>query len=698
MLRKKERKLIFISLLASSLLYANETTKLEEITVSANKMEENIQDVPQSITVIDEETIEQKGIKNIQDIAKQVPNLNISGNSGMGSNASFRGLNASMFTNNNPVVIYIDGVPYYDRFDFNPSLANVEQIEVLRGPQGTLYGKDAIGAVINIVTKAPTNEWHGSIGAEYGNDNTFDTKLNTNGAIINNKLFAGINNTYYHTDSWIENHYTGMDKDANKENDRKTSGFLLYKPTDELSAKLTVANNFEKQHWLSGTTTTDTTKPLDSFKRDDAKNVNFDVPTYTRIKVNSQALNLSYELEKVKFDSTTTHKKADIDGDYDSDYTSGTPADGLSQYNYTDLETYTQEFKLSSKNQNIKWVTGLYFDKEDRQQGPYGQDMIYMGGVYSANANSDANSKTYAAFGQVMIPFLEDFELTLGGRYQKIKKDINGIATTTWNGFPMGANGTFGEWDKTWNEFLPKAALSYKINDNLTTYVSVSKGYMPGGFNYFPNDLNNKNANSFEPQTSINYEVGAKYIGDSFALNTAIFRMDIKDVHIYRTDGVMFSTSNADKGHSQGIEFDGTYFLTDDWSISGAVGLIEAKYDDYDDGNRKYDDERIENTPRYTANLGIQYLPSSGLYGRVDLNALGKNSFLNGAEASVVETDGAVTANAKIGYKFKDWDIYSYITNITDEDYITSYMAKSGLAIAGFNDPRRFGIGAIYKF
>jgi iron complex outermembrane receptor protein len=160
----------------------------------------------------------------------------------------------------------------------------------------------------------------------------------------------------------------------------------------------------------------------------------------------------------------------------------------------------------------------------------------------------------------------------------------------------------------------------------------------------------------------------------------------------------MFSTSNADKGHSQGIEFDGTYFLTDDWSISGAVGLIEAKYDDYDDGNRKYDDERIENTPRYTANLGIQYLPSSGLYGRVDLNALGKNSFLNGAEASVVETDGAVTANAKIGYKFKDWDIYSYITNITDEDYITSYMAKSGLAIAGFNDPRRFGIGAIYKF
>ena len=97
-------------------------------------------------------------------------------------------------------------------------------------------------------------------------------------------------------------------------------------------------------------------------------------------------------------------------------------------------------------------------------------------------------------------------------------------------------------------------------------------------------DINNKNANSFEPQTSINYEVGAKYIGDSFALNTAIFRMDIKDVHIYRTDGVMFSTSNADKGHSQGIEFDGTYFITDNLSLSGSLGLIQAKYDDYNGG------------------------------------------------------------------------------------------------------------------
>lgn len=692
----KKKNIILFSLFVSSLLFANETAKLEEIKVSANKMEENIQDVPQSITVIDEETIEQKGIKTIQDVIKEVPNMN--GQNGLsGGTSSFRGLNASMFTNNNPVVIYVDGIPYYDRFDYDPSLADAEQIEVLRGPQGTLYGKDAIGAVINIVTKAPENKWKGMLQAEYGNDNTFNTKLNTSGALIDNKLFAGINGSFYHTDGWIENHYAGMDKDANKKNNRKTSGFLLYKPTDNLSAKLTISNNYSKKNFFDGMAT-DGTIAINNLSRDNAKNANFDVPTIEKSKVNSQVLNLTYELEKVKFDSTTTHKKADIDGDYDSDYISQTASDGLNQYNYTDLETYTQEFKLSSKNQDIKWVTGLYFDKEDRQQGPYGQDMSYMGGVYSANVNSDANNKTHAVFGQVMIPFLEDFELTLGGRYQKIKKDINGIATTTWNGSPMGANGSFGKWEKTWNTFLPKAALSYKINDNLTTYASISKGYMPGGFNYFVNDLNNKEANMFDPQTSINYEIGTKYIGDSFALNTAIFRMDIEDIHIYKTVGVNFITDNAKKAHTQGVELDGTYFLTENLSISGSLGLIQAKYDDYDNGNRKYNGEKIENTPSYTASLGVSYLADSGLYGRVDFNARGKTNYFDGANEKMVEADGAIISNAKIGYKLKNLDIYSYITNITDEEYVTFYQSKQGLAMAGFNEPRRFGVGAIYKF
>lgn len=690
------KKIIVLSLVTYSILTANETKKLEEIKVSANKIEENIQDVPQSITVIDEETIEQKGIKNISDIVKEVPNMNIL-NAANGAAVSFRGLNSSMFTNNNPVVIYVDGVPYYDRFDFNPSLADVEQIEVLRGPQGTLYGKDAIGAVINITTKTPKNKWSGSIEAEYGNDNTFNTKLNTSGAIVDNKLFAGINGSFYHTDGWITNNYSNMRKDANEKNDRKTSGFLLWKPTDNFSARLTIADNYEKKYFMDGFSS-DPNLDINSLKRDDAKNVSFDVPAWDKTKVKSQALNLSYELEKVKIDSTTTHKKTDLDAEFDTDNRADNANDGLRQWNYTELDAWSQELKLSSKNQDIKWVTGLYFDKENRKQGPYGAEQLYLGAVYVGDAYSDSDSKTQAIFGQTMIPLGEDFELTLGGRYQKINKEIDVVAKSSWAG--MSIPDVSYEDEKTWNTFLPKAALSYKINDNLTTYVSVSKGYMPGGFNYYPSTSNGQD-NTFEPQKSTNYEIGAKYIGDSFALNTSIFRMDIKDIHIYKQlmGGTVFATSNAKKAHSHGIEVDGTYFLTDNLSLFGAVGLIQAKYDDYDNGTRKYDGEKIENTPSYTANFGISYLANSGLYGRLDFNARGNTSYLDGANNDrLIRADGGITANTKIGYRINNWDIYSYVNNITDEDYVTSYMSKAGVSWVGFNEPRRFGVGAIYKF
>ncbi|WP_418184760.1 TonB-dependent receptor [Aliarcobacter vitoriensis] len=680
-----ERKLILASLFVSSLLYANETTKLDEITVSANKMEENIKDVPQSISVITEEDIEQKSIKNISDVIKEVPNMNIN-NIGF---SSFRGLNFSAFTSNNPVVIYLDGIPYSTNYDYNPSLANVEQIEVLRGPQGTIYGKDAIGGVVNIKTKTPTNQWKGNIQAEYGNDNTFNTKLNTSGAIMDNKLFAGINGSYYHTDGWMKNRYQGVKEDINEKNDRKVAGFLLWKPTENLSAKLTGADNHEK-NYNDDSIAINKSKSLNSISRNDVKNINSEIPSIREMKVKAQSLNIAYDWEKVKFESTTTNKKSDYYNDQD-----GAIANDFVRYiTSTDSKMITQEFKLSSKNQDIKWITGLYFDKEDLDitTGMESPAMVFK-------VPSEQTSKTYAAFGQTMIPLGDSFELTLGGRYQKIKKEIDSRA-----GMFMPILGQLLDHpykdEKTWNAFLPKAALTYKINDNLSTYISFSKGYMPGGFNTGAT-FGGTTENMFEPQKSTNYEVGAKYIGNSFALNATIFRMEIEDIHVFKyVSPIEPVTSNAKKAHSQGIEIDGTYFITDNLSISGAVGLIQAKYDNYDNGNRKFDGEKIENTPKYTANLGISYLADTGIYGKVDLNAIGKNSFFDGeGNGSMLEADGAIITNAKVGYKVGDFDIYAFAKNLTNEDYVTTYLSSSSSDYwVRLNEPRRFGIGAIYKF
>jgi iron complex outermembrane receptor protein len=676
-------------------------TKVESITVTANKIEEDLQKVPQSITVMDEIILEEKGITDIPDLIKEIPNM--AAEEGVHGNAvSFRGLNPSMFTNKNPVVIYIDGVPIIDRYGFDASLANVKRIEVLRGPQGTLYGQDAIGGVINIITKEPENSWHGMIGAEYGSDNYMQGIFNMNGSLMKNTLYMGINGKYEQDDGWIDNTYPGSDSDGNESDQQQLSGYLLYTPTDRFTARLTLSMDNQNDSGTNGYALPGGSNFSD-FNRDDAEKSAFDVPTEVDIDCFSQSLYLSYEFDSITLTSTTTHRKQDIEGDYDEDYQADTVYDGLKQFNYSETETYTQELRLSSNNKDgIRWVAGLYMDSEDHEQGPYGQQYPYYDsgifyGNFDSNAESDSDSTTYAAFGQAMIPVGERFEVTLGGRYQHIDKEID----MDMYFLPVGTTGdpSFSyTGEKEWDVFLPKAALSYGLSDDWHTYVSYSQGYMPGGFNYFASS-GSTDDNSFEPQKSTNYEIGIKGNVKNLRMAATVFYMDIEDVHIYKSNGHDYYTDNADSGHSQGVELELAYQLTDTVELTGSIGVIEAEYDSYDAGEGiSFDGKDIENTPSYTATAGVSYRHPSGLYGRIDMKAKGETSFYDDANKTFVQEGAYTVFDAKIGYQTGGWDFYVYGKNLTDEEYITDFISSSALMMAGFGQPLTVGAGLRYRF
>lgn len=678
------------------------SVSLENITVTANKMEECLTRVPQSITVIDEIMLEEKGINNLSDIIREIPNMTTA-TSPIATGVRFRGLSPSIFTNNNPVLIYIDGVAHIGTEGFDASLANVERVEVLRGPQGTIYGKDAIGAVINIVTKKPVNEWQGKIGAEYGSFNLMRGVFNAGGALINDKLYLGINGQYQQDDGWIENKNPNRDKDFNKADDRRTNLNLTATPTDRFTARLSLINEYENEYGVDGIGLPDGTS-ISDFSRDDAEQVDMDVLTRQVTENNAQSLGLSYDFGPVSLNSVTTHKILEFDANYDSDFSNNQIYDGLSQFwNYEDRNC-TQELRLSSADrESFRWVAGLYLEKEKRDQPGIGKqspgfDPVtydYLGS-FEMSAESRMDSKTLAAFGQVVVPFSKSFELTLGGRFQRIEKEID----LSMYYLPVGVQGSamfdFNA-DKAWDYFLPKAALSWQFAGEWSTYISYSRGYMPGGFNYF-SMAGNEEDNRFEPQKSSNYEWGLKGEFERGYMAASMFYMDIEDIHVYKVEGMgtMYVTDNAEKAHSQGIELEAVYRPPiEGVELNTAMGIIDAKYDDYDTGIGNFKGQDIALTPAHTIRAGVAYIHPCGFYSRIDLYNQGKIYFFDNENMVFPEEEMYTLLDARLGYRLNDWDFCIYGRNLTDEDYITMF---SSMRVLSFGDPRTFGTRMTYYF
>ncbi len=380
-----------------------QATTLDTVTVTANKVEENLREVPQAITVIDEEIMQEKGIKSVKDIVTQIPNMTIS--DVLSDDVNFRGLGASAFTGNNPVVVYVDGVPTISSMAYKVALQNAQRIEVLRGPQGTLYGKDAIGAVINIITKKPRDAVSGMAELEYSSFNTFDAKFNVSAPLINEKLYFGVNALGKKSDGWIENTYLN-DKKAGKSEDKKFGVYLLARPMENLSIKLDLSHKEAKAH-KTNCVALQGTEDISKFKRELVEKQSFDMPFKHDTKIDVIALNMDYTFDTLKFTSTSTYTKTKIDG-------------------FLDLEEKYPRIWMQ--------MPGLTF-----------------------NFNAKQKHQTLAAFGQSKFKLADSLGLTLGGRLQRFTRDTDSKFLPNPQ-LPGIATNNFVKAEKNWNAFLPKLA------------------------------------------------------------------------------------------------------------------------------------------------------------------------------------------------------------------------------------------------
>ena len=503
-MRKKKTSIsIIVSILIASQVLAKDTANLGEIIVSAQKVEQNVQDVPVSITVFDDIKIKDRNIKTIKDIAKYTSGLLLFDSGGFGGLApTIRGVSTDPQSSSDSASIYIDGIPFSrTNLDNYTNLNGIERIEVLKGPQGTLYGKNAEAGVINIITKKPNNEFQGKVGFEIGEDSKREFSSSISGPIIEDELFLGVNLRHYEKDGNIYNSNL-----KRRENDRKNDFIKTY-------LRWTPSNNLDIALISSYLKRDDGTISQNNLGVEDSRVTTSDIKGYIKNVTKMTALKFEYDIDRYKFESVSTYKKHIEDRLGDFDYSAGIPFTFHSDY-YTPYTDLSQEFKLSYKDNKLIWLLGLFGEKNKKEGG------------YSLNSTipnktgdylSTTKDTSLGIFGYVDYNITEDLSIFAGLRYDKITKklDYNQIAQSQKENF---------------SAFSPKLTFEYSLNKDIMTYATVSKGYKSGGFYLFAP----ANKMSFEEESIWNYELGLKssFLDNTLILNSAIYHMDISDMQV----------------------------------------------------------------------------------------------------------------------------------------------------------------------
>ena len=662
-IEKKITLSLIVSVLLSSNIYAKDVASLDVVTVTAQKQEQNLQEVSASITVFDEFEIEDKNIEKVSDFTNYIPNFMSFQTAGLNgiSNPSLRGISALSQSAMISVPIVIDGVPISASLGYDMSLLEVESIEILRGPQGTLYGAGAEAGAINITTKKPDNETRGKVAVQFGSDDKRQYSFNASGAIIKDKVYIGIAGKYYEKDGYIKNLNSG-----NMMNDKENKYgkiHLRYTPTDNLDISFISTKS----------------------KRDDGSNnlnllyqpreVTSNLEGYNRSDIVSNVLKVEYSWDDYAFESITAKRDFDMIFEHDFDFSDATKFH-QTKSNFTDK--LSQEFRLSKKDETFSWLLGLYADNEDSGYHAI-QDKLTPSGLKHIDATQDLTSQTLGIFAHSKYSINSKVSLITGLRYDKVDKTLEESAKNI-------------DLDDSYSEVSPKVSLEYKIDKDITTFATIAKGFNPGGVNPHSSDSSKK---AFGSEKLISYEVGVKssLLNDKVTLNGAVYYIDLGNIQTVHYAGPTdFYMSNNANGSSKGFELEAQAKITNTINMFVNYGYNDITFDTFSDSKGDYSENIRPYAPKYNFSIGTQYRNISGYYARVDVTGYGKMYLDN---ANKYERKAYELANAKLGYELEHFNIYLYGKNLFDKNHDTHGFSDR---FTIYSEPRELGVQLAYNF
>ena len=652
---------------------------LETMTVTAQKQEQSVQDVPMGITAFTSQGIEDAKIESLSDLADLVPSLMVFNEGGSGMNTpSMRGVHAPFETMTLSTGLFIDGVPIQSIAGFENTFLDIERVEVLRGPQGTLYGKNTEAGVINIITRQPDNNFRGSLSANIGtwlssgNDDhltqTYNIKFS--GPIQADKLFIGLAGNFDQKDGIIENTETGEPADDREHWFGRTN--LRWTPTDHLDISF-IASQLKYDGGGTHMNLGEYGASLYGLPLPDYRKVSSNLKGEDNSSDQSQSLKINYEINAAfELTSVTSRRVYNDESINDFDCSSATLSHSDKENQYA---TLSQELRLSYDNGGMTWIAGLYGDKDETNW-----DFQSTSGNTTSVTDRDIDGDTYAIFTHLTYPLSQRFNLIGGLRYETTEKDFQDHVNAR-------------DADDSWEAVSPKFALEYRPLPGTMTYLSVSKGYRAGGFNFQSVDLQ---YDTFDEEELWSYEIGVKntFFNNRLIMNASVYLMDISNMQVSeRISSLASYITNAAEATGKGVELELTGRITTGLTMTAGFGYTDIEFDDFKDTAGDYKGNTSTYSPNYTFNTGVQYRWKSGFYARTDLIGYGEMYF---DKANKYKRDPYEIVNAKIGYETEHYDIYLYGKNIFDEKY-DSYGYYDGFYTV-YSDPGEVGLQVAYRF
>lgn len=653
---------------------------LEEVVVTAQRREVGLQDSALSVSAFSGENLEEAQVFNAGDLAQTTVGLSFTNPTPFDMELNIRGVMNTRLdapSASRSIGVFFDEVVVGRMGLMSMDFYDLERVEILRGPQGVLLGKNVVGGAVNIITAKPEFETSGAIRAQVGNLGAQMLGGHIN-VPISDKLAMRASVQLRQNDGFASNVYTGRDLHNLDSTQARLS--FLYAGDNDFEARFTFEYMEDEGNGTCaiGEGGNPWSVVRDGLGLTDIRKCAPEPVQYSIIPGDSlqfyerEATSLTLRLEKGFENSSLVSITSYRDGDGQSQYsqtglgpdapgvfdvaTGGGP-DALS-YAFAfdfpvreaeDLSQFTQEFRLVSDNPDsaLDYIAGVYYQKDEVEKNDLFWSEIILG-IGSLNGESEwinkATTESYAVFGQVGYQITDNLKFTFGGRYTEDETDgqVSGLVRvlgdkfnpadtvplTPLNGEPDGQGGTAfyplgGGFDtpygESWSETTFSGILEYSISDDVFVYGNVSQGYKSGGFQDTPSNTAGATV-AYDPETVLSYEVGLKseFMDRRLRVNASLFMMDYKDLQVEFTNDVCLCNivSNASDAKIQGMELEVDFAATEGLLVWLKGSFLDTEYEDYVISTGDFSGNQLQRTPHNQVNAGLEYTASLGDWGR----------------------------------------------------------------------------------